>query len=276
MSAPAKPWSRLGPLSERPAPPLDDRIIEVPPPETAGEQVLPFGDLAWEDFERLCRPPARHDPDIERIQAGTGDAQTRIAEGQRPRALFITCSDSRVNPERIMQAEPGELFIQRSAGGMVPPHGTAGGGEAATIEFALVGLGVREIVVCGHSDCRAIQALLADGGIRDSMPAVCAWLGNGEAARRIVRQEYAHLGKTDQLNVAIQHNVLIQLDHLRTHPAVAAGLARGELALHGWVYQLETRQVFVYDPQRGQFGLPKQRLSATMPPPARLTAAHAI
>ncbi|MEX2120879.1 MAG: carbonic anhydrase [Pirellulales bacterium] len=248
MSAPAKePWSCLGPLSERPAPRFDDRIIELPPPAETREQLLAFGDLAWDDFERLCLPPARHEPDIERIQAGPGEVRTRIAEGQRPRALFITCSDSRVNPDVIMQAEPGELFIQRSAGGMVPPHGTAGGGEAATIEFALVGLGVREIVVCGHSDCRAIQALLAADGIRDSMPAVCAWLGHGEAARRIVRQKYAHLGGADLLNVAIQHNVLIQLEHLRTHPAVAARLARGELALHGWVYQLETRQVFVYN-----------------------------
>ncbi|MEX2119450.1 MAG: carbonic anhydrase [Pirellulales bacterium] len=249
MSEPAKPWSRLGPLSERPAPPLDDRIIEFAPSAETREQGLPFGDLAWEDFERLCRPPARHESDIEHSQldAVPGDAQKGIAEAQRPRALFITCSDSRVNPDLIMQAEPGELFILRSAGGMVPPHGTAGGGEAATIEFALVGLGVREIVVCGHSDCRAIQALLAADAIRDSMPAVRAWLRHGEAARRIVRQKYAHLGKADQLNVAIQHNVLIQLDHLRTHPAVAAGLARGELALHGWVYQLETRQVFVYN-----------------------------
>ncbi|MEX0713407.1 MAG: carbonic anhydrase [Pirellulales bacterium] len=276
MSAPAKPWSRLGLLSERPTPPLEDRIIEVLPPAETREQALVFGDLAWEDFERLCRPPARHEPDTEQIQAGPGDARTRIADAQRPRALFITCSDSRVNPEVIMQAEPGELFIQRSAGGMVPPHGTAGGGEAATIEFALVGLGVREIVVCGHSDCRAIQALLADDSIRDSMPAVCAWLGHGEAARRIVRRKYAHLGGADLLNVAIQHNVLIQLEHLRTHPAVAAALARGDVTLHGWVYQLETRQVFVYDPQRGQFGLPTQRPSTTIPPLARPTAAQTI
>jgi carbonic anhydrase len=98
-----------------------------------------------------------------------------------------------------------------------------------------------------------MRALLNPEGIRESMPAMCAWLGHAEAARRVVREKYGELGPADLLNVAIQENVLLQLENLRTHPAVAAALAGGELKLHGWVYKIETGEVFAYDPVRGQF-----------------------
>lgn len=177
----------------------------------------------------------------------------RLAQGQTPDALFITCSDSRVNPNLITQTEPGELFILRNAGNIVPPHQTATGGEEATIEFAITGLGIRDIIVCGHSHCGAVNALLAPDGIRDSMPALCCWLKNADAARRIVREKYSDLTQEQLLNVAIQENVLVQLENLRTHPAVAKALAQEALNLHGWVYKFETGQVFGYDPQQGQF-----------------------
>jgi carbonic anhydrase len=177
----------------------------------------------------------------------------RLAQGQTPDALFITCSDSRINPNLITQTEPGELFILRNAGNIVPPHQMVVGGEEATIEFALVGLGIKDIIVCGHSHCGAVNALLAPDGIRDSMPALCSWLKYAEAARRIVQERYSDLGKETLLNVAIQENVLVQLENLRTHPAVAKALARESLNLHGWVYKFETGQVFGYDPRHGQF-----------------------
>jgi len=177
----------------------------------------------------------------------------RLARGQTPDALFITCSDSRINPNLITQTEPGELFILRNAGNIVPPHKVAAGGEEATIEFAIVGLGIRDIIVCGHSHCGAVNALLAPDGVGDSMPALCSWLNYAESVRRIIQKKYSDLTQEQLLNVAIQENVLVQLENLRTHPAVAKALAREALNLHGWVYKFESGQVFGYDPQQGQF-----------------------
>jgi carbonic anhydrase len=177
----------------------------------------------------------------------------RLAEGQQPDALFITCSDSRIDPNLITQTAPGELFILRNAGNIVPPHGITTGGEQATIEFAVVGLGIRDIIVCGHTHCGAVEAALAIDDVRESMPRLHAWLIHAETTRQIVRQKYANLRDSRLLNVAIQENVLVQLENLRTHPAVGAALARDALKLHGWVYKFETGQVFGYDPQHGQF-----------------------
>jgi carbonic anhydrase len=199
----------------------------------------------------------------------------RLAEGQHPDALFITCSDSRINPNLITQTEPGELFIIRNAGNIVPPYGAANGGEGATIEFAVVGLGIQHIIVCGHSHCGAMKGLLHPEGLT-GMPMMAAWLGHAEATRRIARQKYEDRPVEALLNVAIQENVLVQLENLRTHPAVAAALAGGKLKLHAWVYKIETGQVFAYEPERGQFAPLTGISSAPVPPPARLTAMHSI
>jgi len=200
----------------------------------------------------------------------------RLADGQHPVALFITCSDSRIDPNLITQTEPGELFIVRNAGNLVPPHGSVVGGEEATIEFAIVGLGIKDIIVCGHSHCGALKGLLNLEKIRESLPAVYAWLNNAEATRRIMKEKYGELSSADLLNVAIQENVLVQLENLRTHPAVAAGLARGEVKLHGWVYKIETGEIFAFDPERGQFVPLSDTPPAPVPPLARLTNAQAI
>ena len=199
----------------------------------------------------------------------------RLAEGQHPDALFITCSDSRINPNLITQTEPGELFIIRNAGNIVPPYGAANGGEGATIEFAVVGLGIQHIIVCGHSHCGAMKGLLRPESLTE-MPMMAAWLGHAEATRRIAQQKYEDRPAEALLNVAIQENVLVQLENLRTHPAVAAALAAGKLKLHAWVYKIETGQVFAYDPERGQFAPLTGISPAPVPPPARLTAMHSI
>ncbi len=176
----------------------------------------------------------------------------RLADGQQPEALFITCSDSRINPNLITQTDPGDIFILRNAGNIVPPHGAPNSGEEATIEFAVVGLGVKDIIVCGHSLCGAVKGLLEPEGLRD-MPAVTAWLTHAEATRRIVREKYRHLADDALQTAAAQENVLVQLENLRTHPAVAVGLARGDLKLHGWMYKIQTGEVFTYDSEQGQF-----------------------
>jgi carbonic anhydrase len=199
----------------------------------------------------------------------------RLADGQHPDALFITCSDSRINPNLITQTEPGELFILRNAGNIVPPYGAANGGEGATIEFAVVGLGISDIIVCGHSHCGAMKGLLEPESLK-RMPAVTSWLAHAEATRWVARQKYAGLPPDAHLNVTTQENVLVQLENLRTHPAVAAGLASGRLKLHGWVYKIETGQVFAYDPQAGQFLPLPEHVPAAIPAPVRLTAAHSI
>ena len=175
-----------------------------------------------------------------------------LAHGQSPEALFITCSDSRISPNEITQTEPGELFIIRNAGNIVPPHGASSGGEGATIEYAVSVLGVKHIIVCGHSHCGAMKGLLNPEGLAH-LPAVSAWLHHAEATRRIVRENYADLQGESQLTAAIAENVLVQIENLRTLPSVAARLARGDLSLHAWIYQIETGDVYTYDAKSGRF-----------------------
>lgn len=177
----------------------------------------------------------------------------RLAKGQNPLALFITCSDSRIDPNLLTQTDPGELFILRNAGNIVPPYGAGHGGEAATIEYAVAVLKVKDVIICGHSLCGAMTALLEEEQTK-SLPAVRAWLGHAEATRRIILENYEHIpeGKA-RLLATIEENVLVQLENLRTHPSVAAAVARQDLALHGWVYKFETGQVFSFSSEREQF-----------------------
>lgn len=197
----------------------------------------------------------------------------RLAKTQNPPGLFITCADSRVNPNLITQTEPGELFILRNIGNIVPPFTphTADGAAAAAIEYAATSLNVEFIIVCGHSRCGAVQGLL-DLDQLQHMPSVRGWLANAESARRIVKENYKGLSDEARLNVAVQENVLCQLENLRTHPAVAVRMARGDLQIYGWVYKLETGEVFGFSPEAGQFVSLRERPpeSAT---PARLDMA---
>lgn len=176
----------------------------------------------------------------------------RLSQGQSPDVLFITCSDSRINPNLLTQTEPGELFILRNAGNMVPPYGSVQGGEAATIEFAVAGLGVKDIIICGHTHCGAMKGLLEPPNPVD-FPALVNWLGHAESTRRIVRDKYSQHEGSALLSVTIQENVLAQMENLRTHPVIASGLSLGKLKLHGWVYKIETGEVFGYDPESCQF-----------------------
>lgn len=177
----------------------------------------------------------------------------RLAHGQSPDVLFITCSDSRINPNLITQTGPGDLFIARNAGNIIPAHqGGSVSGEAATIEYAVAALKVKDVVVCGHTRCGAMGALL-DPSHLDELPTVRSWLAHAETTRRIVRARYGHLDGAALLTATVQENVLAQLENLRTHPAVAVALASGQLSLHGWVYKLETGEVFAFDPDEGQF-----------------------
>lgn len=187
------------------------------------------------------------------VFAPNEDFFRRLADGQTPQALFITCSDSRMVPDLICQTRPGELFVLRNAGNIIPPY-TPGSpsGEAATIEYAVRGLGVQHIILCGHTRCGAMQAVV-EPSCTANMPRVRQWLDHAQTSAEIVCSCYAHLTPEARWKVLVQENVLVQLEHLRTHPAVATALATGCLKLHAWMYKMETGEVFAFDPRTGQF-----------------------
>lgn len=176
----------------------------------------------------------------------------RLATGQTPDALFITCSDSRINPNLVTQTKPGDLFIMRNAGNIIPPFGAANGGEGATIEYAVAALGIKDIIVCGHTHCGAMKGLLNLDKLT-SMPSVVSWLQHAEATRRIIEEKYGDDSDDDRLTDTIKENVLVQLKNLETHPVVAAGMSTGRLKLHGWVYEFETGKIYSYDLAQGKF-----------------------
>jgi carbonic anhydrase len=176
-------------------------------------------------------------------------------EGQNPHTLFITCSDSRVLAELVTQSQPGDLFVVKNAGNIVPPAVVTGGtnSTAAAIEFAVHILGVGDIVVCGHTQCGAMTALL--NGLSDAaaMPHTAAWLEVAAPVREIVRRDYGHLDATGRVTAAAEENVLLALENLRGYPAVAERLNAGKIRLHGWCFKIDTAEMFAYEPGVGQF-----------------------
>ncbi len=168
-----------------------------------------------------------------------------LASGQSPEVLFITCSDSRIDPGMITQTDPGDLFICRNAGNIVPPHSMNTGGITASIEYALEVLGVREIIVCGHTDCGAMKGAMNPDSVK-SLPHVSNWLGHSAAALARVKARHNEIGP-DNLLEMIQENALSQLKHLETHPSVAAKLAVGKVRLHAWVYDIANGEVTCHD-----------------------------
>ena len=177
-----------------------------------------------------------------------------LAGGQEPQTLFIACADSRVVPELITQTSPGELFVCRNIGNVVPAYGEMLGGVSAVIEYACVALKVTDIIICGHSDCGAMKALLDPGSpLLRTMPTVASWLRNAEAARSVVEVTHPGLEGAERVQALVEQNVRTQLGHLATHPAVAARMAAGQLALHGWVYGIETGSVTAMEGPTGAF-----------------------
>jgi carbonic anhydrase len=172
------------------------------------------------------------------------DLFQRLALGQRPQALFITCADSRIDPCLLTQTKPGELFICRVIGNIVPPYPDAIGGVSATIEYAVGVLGVPDVIVCGHTDCGVMKGVLNPEALA-SLPSVSAWLNYAQAARA------AEPGG-DLLKLA-QANVVQQIENLKTHPSVAARLADGDLGLHGWMYHIGEGAVTSYDAAQALF-----------------------
>ena len=193
---------------------------------------------------------------VREFQSGVFPTQrqmfAQLARGQHPEALFITCSDSRIDPNLITNTDPGAIFVLRNIGNIVPPLGAARDSEEAVIEYALEALGVRHIILCGHSHCGAMKGLLHPEGLA-SVPAVASWLTHAEKTRQAVKRRHPDLQGEELLNAAVAENVSVQLENLRTLPSVSSRLARDELQLHGWVYAIETGDVSVLDPNTGNF-----------------------
>jgi carbonic anhydrase len=140
----------------------------------------------------------------------------------------------------------------RNAGNLVPPYGPMHGAEAAAIEYAVDVLKVRDIIVCGHTHCGAMKALLHPETLEE-LPAVKGWLVYAQATRHVMNTHYKHLHEDKKLETCIEENVLVQIENLRTHPAVLAALQRKELNLHAWMYEIETGRVLTFDSAKGQF-----------------------
>ena len=168
----------------------------------------------------------------------------RLASGQRPQALFITCADSRIDPSLLTQTKPGDLFICRVIGNIVPSYPDAVGGVSATIEYAVAMLRVSDVIVCGHTDCGVMKGVLNPEALA-ALPSVSAWLAYAQPARAAAPGE-------DLLKLA-EANVVQQIENLKTHPSVAARLNDGELQLHGWIYHIGEGVVTAYDAAEKRF-----------------------
>jgi carbonic anhydrase len=176
----------------------------------------------------------------------------KLSKSQHPQACFITCSDSRIDPNLITTTDPGDLFVVRNPGNIVPPIGTSNNGEASAVEYAIVALGVRDVIVCGHTGCGAMKGLLDPASLKE-LPLTRSWLKYAGATRQIVRENYKHLAGEQLVTAAAEENVLVQLEHLHTLPVVAARLANGRIRLHAWMYKISTGEMFAYDGNERQF-----------------------
>lgn len=184
-------------------------------------------------MEKLISGVARYTADVHPTKQPLFD---ELATGQSPEVLFLTCADSRIDPSLITQTDPGDIFVCRNAGNIVPPSdsGLAAEGMAASIEFAVKALLVSEIVVCGHADCGAIKGAMDPESVT-ALPHVAGWL------------RFASTGGQAQLNDAIEANVVAQIEHLMTYDYVADAVERGTLNLSGWVYDIGSGSVRMYD-----------------------------
>ncbi|WNW09788.1 carbonic anhydrase [Pseudomonas sp. DTU_2021_1001937_2_SI_NGA_ILE_001] len=174
-----------------------------------------------------------------------------LATQQNPRALFISCSDSRLVPELVTQREPGDLFVIRNAGNIVPSYGPEPGGVSASVEYAVAALQVADIVICGHSDCGAMTAI-ATCKCLDHMPAVASWLRYADSAK-VVNEARQHPDQPTKVAAMVRENIIAQLANIQTHPSVRLALEEGRLTLHGWVYDIESGRIDAFDRHTGTF-----------------------
>jgi carbonic anhydrase len=175
-----------------------------------------------------------------------------LAEGQAPETLFVTCADSRIVPDLILQTQPGDLFICRNAGNVIPRASEPAGGVSATIEYAVEVLGVRHLIVCGHSDCGVIRALMAPQRLK-GLPNVVDWLQHVEPAWKYLGEVENNAGELTRHTALTHANVLVQLDNLRSHGYIRQAISEGRLETHGWYYDILTGRIEQFDQALGKF-----------------------
>jgi carbonic anhydrase len=196
-----------------------------------------------------------------------------LSTGQSPEALFITCSDSRIETAMLTQTDPGELFICRNAGNIVPPHTNQTGGMTASIEFAIGALRIPNIIICGHSECGAMKGAMNREGLTN-LPHVREWLGYSQGAVDIVEALGAGLDPEAKMRMLLEQNVILQLQHLKTHPTVAVALAQKTVTLHGWVYDIKTGEVCAFDEVTGAWLPVAERYASELAASAVANHAH--
>jgi carbonic anhydrase len=204
------------------------------------------------------------DPVLEQLKNGVRRFRSEIypaqaevfaqaaTEPQRPHTLFITCADSRIDPNALTSTGPGEVFVTRNIGNMIPAYGEMLGGVSAVIEFAVTALGVRHAVICGHTDCGAMKALL-DPSSTAKMPSVRNWLKNAQTALAVANTLHEHDVPTSGqahaerplVDILTEQNVLLQIQHLKTHPSIATAMTLGDLTISGWIYDIASGTVSI-------------------------------
>ena len=184
-----------------------------------------------------------------------------LADGQKPRVLFITCSDSRIVPHLITQSGVGELFVVRNVGNLVPPFGAANGGEGAAIEYAIHALGIEQVIICGHSNCGAMKGLLQIEKLRTEMPLVHEWLRHAESTRRLIQENYADVEGEELIAITMAENVVTQIENLKTYPVIRSKLHQNKMSIYGWIYDIETGEVLTYNPETDDFEVPQTLLA---------------
>ena len=202
-----------------------------------------------EAFERIASGLRKFQQEVFPAQRAMFE---RLRTGQTPLALFITCADSRIVPNLITQTGPGEIFIDRNPGNMVPQYGEYVGGVTAGVEYANLVLKVPLIIVCGHTDCGVMKALLHPETTA-GMPGVQQWMRHGNEARQRVLRDCADLREEDRINRLAEANVLEQIAHLKTHPSVASRMNAGETEIYGWIYDIGSGSIWQADLETREF-----------------------
>lgn len=191
------------------------------------------------------------------VQKEYREAFGKLATGQSPDTLFIACSDSRVVPNTFASSNPGDLFVLRNVGNLIPPcdkHGISKSdeSEAAAIEFSVLTLNISDIIVCGHSECAAMRALVSDRqGVKE--PNLKSWLRHGDSALSQLNQGLAPDLKLKKHNQLSQLNVLLQIENIKTYPAVRERVEAGKLRVHGWWFDIAHADVYAYDKEYKRF-----------------------
>ena len=175
-----------------------------------------------------------------------------VASGQSPRALFVGCSDSRVVPEKLFDAQPGDFFMLRNIANIIPPYIQTEIGIVSVLEFAILHLQVPHIIICGHTDCGGIYGLDERLNLGKE-PALVRWLDLARPAQRDVDFRMSNLDPKTRHLAIVEQNVINQMRNVASYPFVRAAQGADELTIHGWVYHLAERQISYYDPDINQF-----------------------